>query len=240
MNANRQYHIRRDEFALQSLTHVRGSVGCTRIADLPTGVELDSLSASVMSRYNQSDCTTGVRGFCQRASAGRRRLFTDSRIDGVNPMPLDKPTTVSKILIADDNIQNCELLDAYLSGESYQIEMAYDGQATLDRVQRNPPDLILLDIMMPKMSGYEVCERLKSQPATRDIPIIMVTALNQMGDIEKAVNAGADDFLTKPVNKLELTTRVRSLLRVRHLTTERDRLLAYLAEVDNAWNRPQP
>jgi CheY-like chemotaxis protein len=138
----------------------------------------------------------------------------------------------SKILISDDNHQNCELLDAYLADEGYQVEAVFDGQQTLDSVARAQPDLILLDIMMPKVSGYEVCQRLKSSPETRDIPIIMVTALAEMGDIEKAVNAGADDFLTKPVNKLELTTRVKSLLRVRHLTNERDRLLAYLAGVE--------
>ena len=87
---------------------------------------------------------------------------------------------------------------------------------------------------MPRLSGYEVCQRMKADKATHDIPILMVTALNEMGDIEKAVAAGCDDFLTKPVNRLELTTRVRSLLRVRHLTNERDRLLAYLAEVESA------
>ena len=138
----------------------------------------------------------------------------------------------SRILIADDNHQNCELLDAYLATEGYQVDMVYDGQQTLSFVAERQPDLILLDIMMPRMSGYEVCQRLKGDAATRDIPIVMVTALAEMGDIEKAVSAGADDFLTKPVNKLELTTRVRSLLRVRHLTNERDRLLAYLDQVE--------
>jgi len=92
--------------------------------------------------------------------------------------------------------------------------------------------LILLDIMMPKLSGYEVCSQLKKDPATKLIPILMITALKEMGDIEKALAAGADDFLTKPVHRLELRTRVRSQLRVRHLTSERDRLLAYLQEVD--------
>ncbi len=145
----------------------------------------------------------------------------------------------SKILIADDNLQNCELLEAYLSesGETYEIAMAADGAATITEVERFHPDLILLDIMMPKLSGYEVCQKLKQNAATRSIPILMVTALNELGDIEKAVKAGADDFLTKPVNRLELTTRVRSLLRVRHLTNERDRLLAYLEEVEGA-SRP--
>jgi two-component system, OmpR family, alkaline phosphatase synthesis response regulator PhoP len=142
----------------------------------------------------------------------------------------------SRILIADDNLQNCELLDAYLSetGEPYEVAVAYDGAQTLAKVAEFQPDLLLLDIMMPKLSGYEVCLRLKQNPATRDLPILMVTALNEVGDIERAVQAGADDFLTKPVNRLELTTRVRSLLRVRHLTSERDRLLAYLEEVERA------
>ena len=135
-------------------------------------------------------------------------------------MRRDEKRPPSKILIADDNHQNCELLDAYLADEGYQIEMVYDGQQTLDAVARSQPDLILLDIMMPKVSGYEVCNRLKSNPETSKISIIMVTALAEMGDIEKAVNAGANDFLTKPVNKLELTTRVKTLLELRHVTSD--------------------
>jgi two-component system, OmpR family, alkaline phosphatase synthesis response regulator PhoP len=138
----------------------------------------------------------------------------------------------SRILIADDNQQNCELLEAYLSEEDYEIAMARDGRETLEKVRSWHPDLILLDIMMPKLSGYEVCQELKDDKATRDVPILMVTALNEQGDIEKAVEAGCDDFLSKPVNQLELKTRVRSLLRVRHLTNERDRLLAYVQEVE--------
>lgn len=150
--------------------------------------------------------------------------------------------TSSRILIADDNVQNCELLDAYLteSGEDYTMATAVDGQDTLAKVAEFQPDLILLDVMMPKLSGYEVCQRLKDDAETRAIPILMVTALNEIGDIERAVRAGADDFLTKPVNRIELTTRVRSLLRVRHLTNERDRLLAYLEEVEGLAGRRSP
>ena len=136
-----------------------------------------------------------------------------------------------KIVIADDNLQNVELMQAYLEEIDCEVVTAYDGQETLDVVAGQQPDLILLDIMMPKISGFEVCKKLKKDPATSAIPILMVTALHEVGDIERAVKAGTDDFLSKPVHKLELVTRVRSLLRVRHLQTELDRMLAYLNEV---------
>ena len=138
----------------------------------------------------------------------------------------------SVVLIADDNQQNRELLEAYLDEDGYQIMVAADGEQTMSVVAERQPDLILLDIMMPRLSGYEVCQQIKSKAETRTIPVLMVTALNETGDIEKAVDAGCDDFLTKPVNRLELQTRVRSLLRVRHLTNERDRLLRYLEEME--------
>lgn len=151
---------------------------------------------------------------------------------------MDKSQSLTgRILIADDNEQNRELLEAYLSDEGHEILMAADGQQTLEVASREMPDLILLDIMMPRLSGYEVCQQLKRDEKTHQIPVLMVTALKEMGDIQKAVDAGADDFLTKPVHRLELKTRVRSLLRVRHLTNERDRLLAYLAEVDSSSTR---
>lgn len=143
-----------------------------------------------------------------------------------------------RILIADDNQQNRELLDAYLSEDGHEIDMAADGEETLRKVRETTPDLVLLDIMMPRLSGYEVCQRIRQDEAIRNIPVLMVTALREMGDIEKAVAAGADDFLTKPVNRLELKTRVRSLLRVRHLTNERDRLLAYLQDVERSAMQP--
>jgi CheY-like chemotaxis protein len=138
----------------------------------------------------------------------------------------------STILIADDTEQNVELLQAYLDDLGCRIVTAFDGQETLDRVADAKPDLILLDIMMPKLSGFEICRKLKSDPATRNIPICMVTALTEDRDIERAVDAGTDDFLSKPINKWELLTRVRSLLRVRHLQNELERTLSYLEEVD--------
>ena len=99
-------------------------------------------------------------------------------------------------------------------------------------VRQHSPDLLLLDVMMPKMSGFEVCRRLKNDPATDSIPIIMVTALNEIGDIERAINSGTDDFLSKPVNKWELVTRVRTMLKLKHLTDKLERTLAYLSEIE--------
>jgi two-component system, OmpR family, alkaline phosphatase synthesis response regulator PhoP len=138
----------------------------------------------------------------------------------------------SRILIADDNEPNVELLEAYLSGLDVETAVAVDGQDTLNKVASFQPHLILLDIMMPKLSGFEGCKKLKSDPATRDIMILMVTALNELGDIEQAAECGTDDFVSKPVNKFELITRVKSLLRVRHLKSELERALTYLHEVE--------
>ncbi len=141
----------------------------------------------------------------------------------------------STILIVDDNEQNVELMQAYLESLPCRIETAYDGLQAIKRVEdaaQSRPDLILLDVMMPKMSGFEVCRKIKEDPATRGIPIMMVTALNELGDIERGVESGTDDFVTKPVNKLELITRVKSLLRVRHLKRELDRTEAYIRDIE--------
>jgi CheY-like chemotaxis protein len=141
-------------------------------------------------------------------------------------------TPSSRILIADDNEQNIELLDAYLSGLDVETAVAMDGQETLKRVSSFKPDLILLDIMMPKLSGFEVCSQLKSDPATSGIMILMVTALNELGDIERAVEAGTDDFLSKPVNKVELLKRIENMLRLRHVTDEVERMRQYIQKIE--------
>ncbi len=137
-----------------------------------------------------------------------------------------------RILIADDNLQNVELLEAYLASVDCDIRTAVDGEDTLRVVGEFKPDLILLDVMMPKLSGFEVCRKLRANPDTKDVLILMVTALDEVSDFERGVQAGTDDFLTKPVNKVELLCRIRSLLRVRHLSTQLERTLAYLAEVE--------
>jgi CheY-like chemotaxis protein len=138
----------------------------------------------------------------------------------------------ARILIADDNPQGVELLEAYLADGDYEIRTAADGEETLRQVQHWRPDLVLLDIMMPKISGFEVCKRLRSDPATRDIAILMITALDQPSDIERAVEARTDDFVSKPINKSELLLRVRSLLRSRSIQRELDRAITYIETVE--------
>ncbi|MEY4568310.1 MAG: hypothetical protein RLY14_3280 [Planctomycetota bacterium] len=137
-----------------------------------------------------------------------------------------------KILIADDNAANRELLEAYLTSFECEIEIAVDGQDTLTKVDTFKPDLILLDVMMPKRSGFEVCREIKSDPAKRKIMILMVTALNELGDIERAVAAGTDDFLSKPVNRVELTKRVENMLRLKDTGDELERLRNYIREME--------
>lgn len=139
----------------------------------------------------------------------------------------------SRILIADDNATNVELLEVYLSDLDCEIAIAVDGRDTLDKVAGFQPDLILLDVMMPKLSGFEVCKTLKGSSATSQIMVLMVTALNELGDIERAVNAGTDDFLSKPVNKLELLKRVENMLKLRHVIDERDRLRQYIQGMED-------
>lgn len=151
---------------------------------------------------------------------------------------MDPSPGIPKILIADDNPQNVELLEAYLAGIECELRTATDGEETLRAVAEFAPDLVLLDVMMPRLSGFEVCRKLRSDPATRDTLVLMVTALNEASDFERGVQSGTDDFLTKPVNKVELLCRVRSLLRVRHLKSQLERTLAYLAEVEVASRTP--
>jgi|TARA_Y100000814_G_scaffold236885_1_gene181006 two-component system alkaline phosphatase synthesis response regulator PhoP len=138
----------------------------------------------------------------------------------------------NKILIADDNEANCELLEAYLASVECEVQVAVDGQDALDKVAEFAPDLILLDVMMPKLSGFEVCEKLKQDPATRRIMVLMVTALNERGDIERAVQSGTDDFLSKPVNQVELIKRVENMLKLKDVTDEVNRLRCYIEEME--------
>lgn len=143
-------------------------------------------------------------------------------------------TTSNRILIADDNAANRELLEAYLATVDCEIETAVDGQDTLDKTASFRPDLILLDVMMPKFSGFEVCKQIRENPELRGTMILMVTALNELGDVERAVNAGTDDFLSKPVNKIELLKRVDNLLKHKGTVDELERLRLYIRSMEDA------
>jgi DNA-binding response OmpR family regulator len=146
--------------------------------------------------------------------------------------------TPPRVLIADDDPLGAELLEAYLGGSDYDLRTAGDGEQTLQLVAAWNPDLILLDVMMPRISGFEVCKRLRADPATRDIAILMVTALDQPSDVDRAVDAGTDDFVSKPINKSELLLRVRALLRSRKKKRDLDRALDYIEEVERGNEQP--
>ena len=143
----------------------------------------------------------------------------------------------STVLVVDDNQQNLELLQAYLEDVHCRTIPAKDGPQALEIIRKEKPDLVLLDVMMPRMSGFEVCRKIKNDPKTDHIPVIMVTALNEFGDIERAIDSGTDDFLSKPVNKLELVTRVKTMLKLKHLSDKLERTLAYLSQIEEQAQR---
>ena len=136
-----------------------------------------------------------------------------------------------RILIADDSQPNAELLEAHLDGSGFDTRIAANGEDTLAAARDWKPDVILLDVMMPKLSGFEVCRQLRADPATKGVGILMVTALDQPTDVEQAVAAGTDDFITKPINKTELLLRVRAMLESRAQASDVDRALAYMGRV---------
>jgi cyclic di-GMP phosphodiesterase len=131
-------------------------------------------------------------------------------------------TRPSSILIVDDNPSVVELLKSQLKPFQYIVDAAFDGDEALEKIQKEPPDLILLDLMMPRVSGFEICQRIKRDKRTQFIPIIVITALSEHSDKLKAIELGADDFLVKPINRLELTTRIKSLLRMKLLHDDLD------------------
>lgn len=143
-------------------------------------------------------------------------------------------TRKERVLIVDDEPVNQELLEAFLIGCDYDLDFAADGAEALEKVKSFEPDLVLLDIMMPRMSGFEVCEQIKKDPQTAGVMVLMVTALGELGDVERAVKVGCDDYLSKPVNKAELLKRVENMLKLRAVTNELERLRRYIDSMEDA------
>jgi DNA-binding response OmpR family regulator len=144
-----------------------------------------------------------------------------------------------RILIAEDTPTAAELMQTWLEEEGgFEVGLAIDGEETLRRVNDWKPDLVLLDVMMPRISGFEVCKRLRASPATHDIAVLMITALDQHSDIDRAVEAGTDDFLSKPIARTELLRRVRALLAARQKKSDLDRTLSYIEEVERGPDAP--
>jgi class 3 adenylate cyclase len=142
-------------------------------------------------------------------------------------------TSPPKILVVDDTPQNVKLLADLLAVKGYRVVTAASGSEALARIDAERPDLVLLDVVMPGMSGYEVCRKIREDPGTGLLPIVMVTALDPSQERIKGLEAGADDFLTKPINQPELLARVRSLLRIKELYDTVQAQSAQLAE----WNK---
>ena len=136
---------------------------------------------------------------------------------------MNAPRGSSTILVADDDQPNVRLVESILKSNGYAVLRAYDGDEALRKVAEERPDLLLLDVMMPNLSGFEVCRRLREHHETRLLPVIMITALNALEDKVQGLDLGADDFLSKPINRTELLAKVRSILRVRALQEEVER-----------------
>ncbi|HEX6559143.1 MAG TPA: diguanylate cyclase [Longimicrobiales bacterium] len=140
-----------------------------------------------------------------------------------SPVPSSQPESLGRILVVDDNRDNVEIISTRLRFRGYEIAEASDGSAALDAVRENPPDLILLDVMLPDIDGYEISRRIKGDESMPFIPIILVTARDTTQDKVAGLDAGADDYLTKPINFPELEARVRSMLRIKKLQDEIER-----------------
>src|SRR5579871_5953383 len=126
----------------------------------------------------------------------------------------------ARVLVVDDILSNVKLLEAKLSAEYFEVVSAFNGPECLAKMEQAMPDIVLLDVMMPGMNGFEVCRLIKSNPKTAHVPVVMVTALDQPSDRVAGLEAGADDFLTKPVDDAALFARVRSLVRLKMMTDE--------------------
>ncbi len=183
-------------------------------------------------------------GGCEAYLSKPISVGKSSRPSAISSAPHEGASMTARVLVVDDVPGNVRLLEARLSAEYLDVSTAYSGAEALALCERAECDIVLLDVMMPDMDGFEVCRRLKSNPLTHHIPVVMVTALDQPSDRVKGLEAGADDFLTKPVTDVALVSRVRSLARLKMVTDElRMRALTSARSVSrtrNAAPSPRP
>ena len=142
----------------------------------------------------------------------------------------------ARVLIVDDIPTNVRLLEARLTAEYFEVRTAASGREALAICAEGQTDIVLLDVMMPQMDGFEVCSRIKNDALTAHIPVLMITALDQPSDIDRAIEAGTNEFVSKPISKAALTLRVRSLLQTLHYKSELERALAYIEAIERGGN----
>jgi len=147
---------------------------------------------------------------------------------------LDRPADAFTILVVDDNLQNREVAEGHLVGAGYQAIQAESGEQALEILAARRLDLVLLDVLMPGLDGFETCRRIRTLPGGADVPVLFLTALGDLGTHKAALDSGADDFLTKPINRTELLIRVRSLLRIKALSDQQARNLAVISSQRDA------
>ena len=191
-----------------------------RIREAVETITKGSLSVSSGLASYPNDAGIG-EGLIQKA----QKALLQAKIKGKNRICAFEKTAESpiaekaRVLVVDDEPRNVKLIEAFLLPMKHEVIKAFNGPEALSLINKVETDLVLLDIMMPGMSGYEVCRRLKGSEETRLIPVVMITALDDMDSKVKAIEAGADDFLTKPVNKIELLARTKSLIRLKKLNS---------------------